>query len=247
MDKLKDFWLQEENRGMMGWDFSSLDSRWEMDDLPWDYFDIVNKYNGKEYRLLDMGTGGGELLKKIGHPYNLTSITEGYKPNYELCKKELSPLGITVKYIEPDDIIPYEDETFDIVLNRHESYNPLEVKRVLKPKGIFITQQVGNDNNKEMSEYLLGKRNNNFPNCYLDIATKELLGFDVIESDEVYANINFFDIGALVYYAKIIEWEFEGFSVEKCYDKLLELQKQIDSNGFASSIEHRYYLVAQKK
>ncbi|WP_365845908.1 hypothetical protein [Clostridium sp.] len=38
---------------------------------------------------------------------------------------------------------PFEDNTFDIVINRHESYCVSEVKRILKTDGIFIAQQVG--------------------------------------------------------------------------------------------------------
>ena len=247
MDELKDFWLAEESRSMVGWDFSTLDNRWEMEDLPWDYFEIVNKYLRAEDKLLDMGTGGGELLLQINHPYNNTYVTEGYKPNYELCQKNLMPLGITVKFVENDNI-PYDDEMFDIVLNRHDTYNPVEVNRVLKPDGIFITQQVGNDNSKEISEFLLGKRKNLFPNNYLPIALKQITdyGFKIIDSGEKYAEIKFFDIGALVYYAKIIEWEFEGFSVQKCYNKLVELQNKIDDCGYVTSVEHRYYFVARK-
>jgi len=247
MSELKDFWLAEEKRTMIGWDFSNLDNRWEMEDLPWDYFELVKKYNIADFKLLDMGTGGGELLLQIKHPYNNTFATEGYRQNYELCKETLEPLGITIRFFE-NDIIPYEDEMFDLVINRHESYNPLEVYRVLKPNGVFITQQVGNDNNKAMSEFLIGKRKSLFLNNYLPIAVKQITdcGFRIIESDEIYVEMKYFDIGALVYYAKIIEWEFAGFSVEKCYNKLVELQNKIDDCGYVGSTEHRYYLVAKK-
>ncbi|MCF6465537.1 hypothetical protein [Clostridium sp. Cult2] len=31
-------------------------------------------------------------------------------------------------------------ETFELIINKHESYSSKEVKRILKNKGIFITQ-----------------------------------------------------------------------------------------------------------
>ena len=77
-------------------------------------------------RLLDMGTGGGELLLTLGHPYELTSVTEGWEPNLALCQKKLAPLGITVKYYDSEKGVPlpFPDDSFDLVIDRHESLRP---------------------------------------------------------------------------------------------------------------------------
>ncbi|MNV99115.1 hypothetical protein D3C71_1944380 [compost metagenome] len=58
--------------------------------------------------------------------------------------------------------------------------------------------------------------------------------------------LRFRDIGALVYFAKIIEWEFPGFSVEKCYDRLIRLQQQLERDGYIESMEHRFMIAAVK-
>lgn len=50
-----------------------------------------------------MGTGGGKFLLTLDHPYNLTSVTEAYPPNVELCKNKLSPFGIEVKQVFDDN------------------------------------------------------------------------------------------------------------------------------------------------
>ena len=42
--------------------------------------------------------------------------------------------------------------------------------------------------------------------------------FDIIYSNEYYPILKFFDLGAIAYFAKIIEWEFIDFSVEKYID-----------------------------
>ncbi|RAK11239.1 hypothetical protein C8C77_103227 [Halanaerobium saccharolyticum] len=39
----------------------------------------------------------------LDHPYNLTSVTEAYPPNVELCKNKLSPFGIEVKQVFDDN------------------------------------------------------------------------------------------------------------------------------------------------
>ena len=85
-------WREEERRGMYGWEFSHLENRYEVSPLPWDYRERVREFLRPGVRLLDMGTGGGELLLTLRHPYELTSVTEGWAPNVELCRKRLEPL-----------------------------------------------------------------------------------------------------------------------------------------------------------
>ncbi len=132
-DELKELWKKEEDAAFKGWDFSYLKNRWDDEELPWNYKDILKKYLNSDYKLLDMGTGGGEFLLKINHPYSNTSVTEMWKPNFELCKQKLEPLGIEVKQAFNDSKLPFEDNTFDMIINRHESFNIKEVRRILKP------------------------------------------------------------------------------------------------------------------
>ena len=157
MKDLETQWLYEESIAQIhGWDFSHIEERYqEEDDLPWDYKTLVQKYVRPEDRLLDMDTGGGEFLRSIGHPYELTSVTEGYAPNLELCRKTLSPLGIDVREWQEGEPLPFADGSMDIILNRHGSFEVREIQRVLRPGGIFLTQQVGEDNDRELVELLL--------------------------------------------------------------------------------------------
>jgi SAM-dependent methyltransferase len=60
-----------------------------------------------------------------------------------IAKERLEPLGVEVFQIENDNELPFANETFDFVLNKHESYSVSEVKRILRPDGLFLTQQVG--------------------------------------------------------------------------------------------------------
>lgn len=56
----------------------------------------------------------------------------------------------------------------------------------------------------------------------------------------------FFDVGALVWFARIIEWEFPGFSVDSCLDRLLNAQRILERNGCIEGRIHRFLLVARK-
>ncbi|MGN1373464.1 MAG: hypothetical protein ACI4VK_05420 [Candidatus Coproplasma sp.] len=72
------------------------------------------------------------------------------------------------------------------------------------------------------------------------------VGFSILEENEAFRPIKFYDVGAFVWYARIIEWEFPNFSVEKCFDKLLNLQKLIEEEGKIQGTIHRFLLVAKK-
>ncbi len=75
----------------------------------------------------------------------------------------------------------------------------------------------------------------------------EDVGFEIIYKNECFPKIKFFDLGAVVYFAKIIQWEFINFSVESALDKLEGLNKLLLKQGYIESTEHRFMIVAKKK
>ena len=250
-EELKEIWYDEEKQAkIIGWDFSHIKDRYiEENHLPWDYRTIIKQYLNKDMKLMDYDTGGGEFLLSLNHPYSNTSATEGYLPNVKICMERLKPLGIDIRACDNPAHIPFPDNSFDIVINRHGDLNAPEIKRILKPNGIFITQQVGCDNDRELVEMVLPGTKKPFPNEYLEYQKKVFIdeGFEILKSDEAFNPIHFYDIGAFVWFAHIIEWEFPDFSVDKCFDKLLDLQKIIEKDGKISGTTHRFLLVAKKK
>lgn len=242
--------LSEEAHAFKGWDFSYLKDRWENEKLPWNYNDFVCMYINDNANILDMGTGGGELLLSFNHPYNKTSVTEGYEPNIKLCQKVLSPLGIKVYPVKQDGIlINVPTESFDIVLNHHESFSESEVKRVLKKNGLFITQQVGAFNNNDLASFFDENHEVQFPKITLNQTVKRLEeeGFEILYKNEYFPKIKFFDLGAIAFFAKIIEWEFINFSVKDSIDKFEILENRLKKDGYIESTEHRFMIVAKKK
>lgn len=237
----------EEEACMIGWDFSFLEGLIEEDPLPFNYTNIVKKYLKKNMQLLDMETGAGEVLLMLEHPYENTTVTEGYQPNYELCLDRLLPLGINVYNALGENCLPFKDNSFDIVINRHGAYLTSEIKRILKPNGLFITQQVGGDNNSPLSSKLgLIREKKNF-SLDLEINRFEEAGFDILYSDECYQNIKYKHIKAVIAMAKIIHWEFPRFTVDSCLDSLLAIEKDILNIGYVHSIEHRFCFVVKLK
>lgn len=246
--ELKEIWKNEESNTFKGWDFSHLEGRWVDENLPWDYKAILNEYLKPNHKLLDMGTGGGEFLLSLNHTYENTSVTEKWEPNVNLCKNKLEPLGIEVKQVFNDSKLPFEDETFDIIINRHESFDIKEVRRILKVNGIFITQQVGGKNNEILSKALIKDFKPLFLENTLDNRLKELEDnkFDILYAKEYFPYLRFKDIGAIVYFAKIIEWEFPNFSVDNCFEELCKLNETLKEKGYIESFEHRFIIVCRK-
>lgn len=243
-------WKAEESiANIHGWDFSHIDGRYtEEEDLPWDYRETVLRYLKPEMRILDIDTGGGEFLLSLNHPYENTAATEGYPPNVELCKQVLLPLGIDFRLGDGTKELPFQNGSFDMVVNRHGDFNAVDIYRILKSGGLFITQQVGAENDRELVELLCGETELPFPEQYLDIASRKFqdAGFEILDAHECFRPIKFFDVGALVWFARIIEWEFPNFSVETCLDRLLKAQQILEQNGCVEGRIHRFLLVAQK-
>lgn len=245
-------WLEEERCAHIhGWDFSHIAGRYEEEnDLPWSYRDTVTRYLTPEARVLDIDTGGGEFLLSLGHPCRLLAAMEDYAPNVALCRETLMPLGIDFRAGDGNDgRYPFEDQSFDLVLDRHGDFNEKEIWRVLKPGGVFVTQQVGAENDRELAELLLDPVPPlPFPQQYLSIVRRrfEASGFEILEAQEAFRSIRFWDVGALVWFARVIVWEFPGFCVEGCQEQLFRAQAVLERDGVIRGKTHRFLLAARK-
>ena len=200
-------------------------------------------------KLLDIDTGGGEFLLSLNHPYENTAATENYPPNVALCRETLLPLGIDFRPADGTGKLPFEDNRFDIIINRHGDFNAGEIHRILRPGGLFITQQVGAENDRELTALLCGNTPLPFPDQYLCIISQKFrdAGFDILKECEAFRPIRFFDVGALVWFARIISWEFPGFSVDTHLEGLQNALDILTENGAIEGTIHRFLLVARKR
>ncbi|MFZ5953444.1 MAG: class I SAM-dependent methyltransferase, partial [Candidatus Rifleibacteriota bacterium] len=196
---------------------------------------------------LDMGTGGGEFLDSFANLPEHTFATEGYIPNFEIARQRLEGKNVIVKEIKEDNILPFEDDFFDLIISRHEEFKGSEVFRTLKKGGKFITQQVGGLNDIDINSCLGCFEPAYFDWCLVK-ALKELNGngFKIVQSSENIGFTRFYDIGSIVYYLKCIPWQVVDFSIEKYIDQLSLINMIINEKGYKDFICHRFFLIAEK-
>lgn len=249
-EELFDDLINEVNEKFEGWDFSYLESTGRMQEFPlsWNYRSKVRIRMMGASSLLDMGTGGGEFLSSLSPLPKYTCATEGYEPNIIIAKKRLEPLGVKVYRVDDDGSLPFSSETFDLVINRHESYSADEIKRILKKQGTFITQQVGGLNDKEINE-LLGVPESQYYNWNLEMAVNDLnkAGLKITEQKEDIVKTRFYDIGAIVFYLKAIPWQVPDFTVEKYFKRLKSIDHIIQQAGYIDFTCHRFLVIANKE
>jgi SAM-dependent methyltransferase len=111
---------------------------------PWDYIEIVQAALKQARSVLDMRTGSGQLFADMlkRQPVPEVYATEGYAPNLAMARQLLEPLGAAI-YAVHDEHLPFADNTLELIVNRHGSYDPREVLRVLKPGHLFIRARKG--------------------------------------------------------------------------------------------------------
>jgi SAM-dependent methyltransferase len=247
--ELTAYWKEEEQKPFSGWDFSYLHGRMVLEKLPWSYELRAVELMRQSSTMLDMGTGGGELLLSLKKdwPQKVTA-TETYPPNYKLAGERLKPFGVKVFDVPlgDNDKMPFKDGEFDLIINRHSGFNPAEISRILAQGGVFFTQQVHGLNTYDLQLQFGAK--SQFPNAIPEHYLPKLknAGLTIINSREWSGKLSFSDVGALVYYLKAIPWVVPGFSVETHLKHLLFLQQRLENGHSLTYTLKQYFIEARK-
>lgn len=246
-----------ERQPFSGWDFSYLRGRMRDEPLGWSYTAMVHSRLPGTRSLLDLGTGGGEFLASLAPLPPRTAATEAYPPNVPIARARLAPLGVEVVAVEgaPDNAsidpgdargsLPFPAESFSLVIDRHESYYPAEVFRILEPGGTFLTQQVGARHHQELGR-LLGAETGYDSHWNLAFAVDQLerAGFRIIEAREAFPDTVFSDVGAVAYYLKAVPWQVPGFTIEAYRPQLAAIYRHIEEHGDLRVPSHFFYVAA---
>ncbi|MGR8006983.1 methyltransferase domain-containing protein [Streptomyces hypolithicus] len=218
-----------------GWDFSWLDGRATEQRPSWGYQRTMSEHLGRARAALDIQTGGGEVLAGARELPRLMVATESWPPNVAKATQLLHPLGGVVVADRDEPPLPFADGAFDLVTSRHPATVWWEeIARVLQGGGTYLSQHVGHSSVFELVEYFLGPqpeevRRKRHPDD--ERRDAEAAGLDVVDLRFERLRIEFFDIGAVIYFLRKVIWMVPGFTVGQYRDRLRELHERIGSEG----------------
>ena len=233
-----------------GWDFSWLDGRATEERPPWGYQKLMGEKIGRAALTLDIQTGGGEVLAGVPQRAGKAMVaTESWPPNIKRAQENLRGKGVVVVADEDQPPLPFADGTFDLVTSRHPVVAHWdEIARVLVPGGTYFSQQVGPDSGHEVYDFFLGSRplgqSDREPG--LARARAEKAGLEVVDLRTAELRMEFFDVGAMVYFLRKVIWFVPDFTVAKYLDRLQALHDQIQANGPFIAHSRRFLIEARK-
>ncbi|MFJ4078920.1 methyltransferase domain-containing protein [Streptomyces iakyrus] len=256
-----------------GWDFSWFEGRATEARPSWGYAVSMAGRLGRASAVLDVQTGGGEVLDfalsrvadattgqstttpsttetTAPKPPLLTVATEGWPPNVAKATTLLRPRGVAVVAAAEDDPLPFADGAFDLVVSRHPVRPHWEeIARVLQPGGTYFAQHIGPNSVFELVEYFLGPqpegvRSARHPDR--ERADAEAAGLDVVGLRAERLRVEFHDIGAVVHFLRKVVWMVPGFTVEAYEPRLRKLHERIRAEGAFVAHSTRHLFDARK-
>jgi hypothetical protein len=233
-----------------GWDFSWLEGRATEQRPSWGYQRLLGERLSLATAALDIQTGGGEVLAGAGSrgfPPTMVA-TEGWPPNLAKATELLHPLGVVVVADDEDPPLPFADGAFDLVTSRHPAtVHWSEITRVLASGGTYLAQHVGGGTNVEISEYFLGPvESGDVRHHEVEADRARAAGLDVVQCRNQRLQLEFFDVGAVVFFLRKVVWTVPGFAVDRYRARLMELHDQIEQDGVFRSTMSRTLFEARK-
>ncbi len=238
---------EAESARIEGWDFSWLEGRATEARPTWRYSERVGRRAAAVSKMLDLQAGGGEMLANLPQFPPLLVATEGYAPNVSVAARRLVPLGACVVATQ-DDRLPFASHAFDLITSRHpiDTYWN-EIARLLRPGGAYLSQQVGPHSVRELSEFMMGPLP---PSSTRDpeLARRNAASAGLVVNDLRQERLRtvFYDVGAVVYFLRLVIWIVPGFTVERNRARLRALHEQIQSTGPFVAHATRFLIEATK-
>lgn len=217
-----------------GWDFSWLDGRGTEQRPSWGYQRLLRERLSTVRSALDVDTGGGEVLAGASPFPPTMAATESWPPNLALATDRLHPLGVTVVATVDTPALPFSDNAFELVTSRHPvNLCWREIARVLTPGSSYFAQHIGPASHLELIEQLDELPADAHTKGHPDLAQAAAreAGLQVIDLRHERIRVEFFDIGAVIYFLRKVIWAIPGFTVAGYRNELLKLHHRIEAQG----------------
>lgn len=242
--------VDEAERAPIGaWDFAWLHGRAAEDRPTWRYFERVAERAADVSTLLEIQAGGGSMIGALPSLPRLSVATEGFPSSVAIAAPRLRSRGVhLVVTSQTLPGLPFVDMTFELVISRH----PIEtwwgeIARVLRPGGAYFAQHVGPHSLRSLSEFLMGP----LPDASIrdpgvERRAAEGAGLVVHNMRLEHPGTAFYDIGAVVYFLRLVPWIVPGFTVPTYRESLRELHEAIERHGAFEATASRTLVEATK-
>jgi SAM-dependent methyltransferase len=240
---------EAERAPIEGWDFSWLAGRAIEERPTWRYFDRVVERVSRVSALLEVQAGVGAMIGNLPHLPPLSVATEGFAPSLAVAGPQLRDRAAhLVVTSQTESGLPFASDTFELVISRH----PIdvwwtEITRVLRPGGTYFAQHVGPNSLRNLSEFLMGplpagsKREPD-----VERSAAEAAGMAVRELRIEHPRTVFYDVGAVVYFLRLVPWIVPGFAVAKYRGRLRDLHEAMRRDGGFESASCRMLVETTK-
>jgi len=224
-----------------GWDFSKMNTLRQP--VPWKYSEVVSLYLKTGDHVLDIGTGGGETFLKFSKLFE-EGVGIDIDPEMINIAQENGKITKNVSFYEDTEKLENTNDRFDVILNRHASFDLKAISDHLKPNGYFITQQVAENNMKNIKQVLNIRSE-------ITISKEEIKesGLNLIAFMEYNVEYVIRDVESFVFWLNALDMlhaDLPGGDVLNqvdLFNKMLE--GNVDERGFVTN-EQRYLVIAQK-
>jgi SAM-dependent methyltransferase len=249
MTTFDDFIAESASVPIVSWDFSWLDGRAIEERPSWRYFDRVRERISGVSSLLEIQAGTGTMIGALPSLPVLSVATEGFPPSVRVAASRLKARGVHLVVTSQSRIgLPLVTESFELVISRHP-IDPWwrEIARVLRPGGSYFAQHVGPHSLGSLSEFLMGsvpETSKRHPDYERQAATEAGLIFRSLTVER--PRIVFFDVGAVVYFLRLVPWTVPDFTVDKYQAALRRLHDVIERDGRFETTASRMLIDATK-
>jgi SAM-dependent methyltransferase len=247
-----DLIAEAESEPVEGWGFSWFDDRATEERPSWGYAKMLVPRVEPAQRVLDIQTGGGEVLAgvlaQIRETPDTLAATESWDPNAGIARRNLSPFGVSVAVIPDDADLPFPADYFDLITSRHPTITIwIEIARVLRPGGTYFSQQVGAGSNRELTDFIMGPQPvSKRRSAQRAVDQAKNAGLHVVDLRQESLRTVFNDVGAVVYFLRKVYWTVPGFTVDEYRDRLSSLHEKIERDGPFVAHAQRFLIEARK-
>jgi hypothetical protein len=226
-----------------GWDFSWFDGRANELRPSSGYQRLLSERMARASAALDLQTGGGEVLAGIATAPAKLFATESWLPNVTVAK-EAEPARCPYRRLRQRRA---SLRAYELRPRRRQAsgYHAVGGDRSGTRRRRLLL--LGAGSNRELTDFFMGPHpisDRRRRERHVDPAQRA--GLDVLDLREESLLVEFFDVGAVVYFLRKVLWTVPGFSVANYHDPLLEMHRLIERGGRFTAHSEGFLIEARK-